>query len=148
MKINITKKEYVKLLDMFYIADWIMHAFCSEERVETKEYRDLEQKFFSHAKEFGVDDLVEKYPSEGEFYPARKFEDETPAMDFIDEYNEESFWDELIEQLARRDMIEKHGLDKMKSIFEDEDIFNELEDLKDKYAREFEENGIRRLRLS
>jgi hypothetical protein len=27
MKINITKKEYVKLLDFSYIVDWIMHVF-------------------------------------------------------------------------------------------------------------------------
>ena len=148
MKVNITKKEYEKLLDVFYIADWIMNGFYSEDRVETKVYRDLEQKFFSLAKEFGVDDLVELDREEGEFYPTRKFEEESVALEFIEEYEEESFWDELIERLAKRDFLEKHGPDVENIVLKDKDIQKELEDLKEKYTREFEENALNKLRLA
>ncbi|AGA68228.1 hypothetical protein Desdi_0701 [Desulfitobacterium dichloroeliminans LMG P-21439] len=147
MKINITKKEYIKLLDVFYIADWIMHAFYSEDKLETKVYRDLEQKFLSLAKEYGVDDLVEKENDEELYSPTRKFEDESLAMDFIEEFEKESFWDELIDQLSTRDLIEKHGSDAMRLVFEDEKINNEFEDLREKYSSEFEENGVKKLRL-
>lgn len=91
MKINITKKEYVKLLDVFYIADWILHGFDSDDREDTKEYRDLEQKFLNYAKDYGVDDLVNEDIEDGQFYPTRKFEDESPAMGFIKKYEENSF---------------------------------------------------------
>ncbi|HZK52740.1 MAG TPA: hypothetical protein VFC84_00850 [Desulfosporosinus sp.] len=148
MKINFTKKEYVKLLDVLYIADWIMNAFHSEERVETKEYKDLEQNLFRFAKTFGVDDLITLDSGGGEFMPTKEFEEESPALEFIEEYEVESFWDELIGQLAKRDLILKHGPQIMKLVFEDEDINRELETLEEKYAQEFKENGLSNLRLS
>ena len=49
MKIEITKKEYRALLDVFHIADWVLHSYKTEEGPETEEYRNLEQKFFSFA---------------------------------------------------------------------------------------------------
>ncbi len=147
MKVNITKKEYIKLLDVFYIADWIMHAFYSEERIDTKAYRELEQKFLSLAKEYGVDDLVEKENNEELYLPTRKFEQESLAMGFIEEYEKDSYWDELIDQLSTRDIIEKHGPDAIRKTFEDEEINNEFEDLREKYSNEFEVNGIKKLRL-
>lgn len=147
MKINITKKEYIKLLDVFYIADWIMHAFYCEDREDTKVYRDLEQRFLSLAKEYGVDDLVKKENNEKLYFPTRKFEEESLAKSFIKEYEDESFWDELIHQLSTRDLIEKHGPDAMRLVFKDEEINNEFEDLKMKYVNQFRENGTKKLRL-
>ena len=44
MKIEITKKEYRALLDVFHLADWVLHAYKTEEGPETEEYRALEQK--------------------------------------------------------------------------------------------------------
>jgi len=148
MKINITNKEYLILLDILYIADWIMHGFYTEDRVATKKYRDLEQKLFSLAKEFGADDLIKPDGKDGEFFATRKFEDESLALEYIEEYEEESFWDELIERLAERDLVHKYGPEIMKLIFEDEDIHDELENFKEKYAKEFEKNGLKNLRLS
>lgn len=146
MKINITKKEYEKLLDIFYIADWIMHAFYCDVRPETKEYRELEQRIFAYAKDYGLDDLIEE-DIDGGFSPTRKFEDESGAHDFIEEYEEETLWDELIERLARRDFIEKHGLEAMETVFNNEKMFNELECIKEKYSQEFEASGVQKLRI-
>jgi hypothetical protein len=147
VKINITKKEYHTLLDILYIADWIINAFAMDERVEAKEYRELEQKFFAFAKDFGADDLIELDHEDGQFYPSPKMDDETRAMKFINEFEEETLWDELIDRLALRDLVEQHGSEITKSILKDKKIFKELENLKDKYSKEFENHGIENLRL-
>jgi len=55
---------------------------------------------------------------------------------------------ELIERLAERDLVHKYGPEIMKLIFEAEDIHDELENFKEKYAKEFEKNGLKNLRLS
>ena len=54
MKINITKKEYELILNVFEIAEWMMNSYKVEEDSETKKYIDLQQKIFSYAKEFGL----------------------------------------------------------------------------------------------
>jgi len=59
MKINFTKSEYQILLDVIYMADWILHAHDTEDRSNTKEYSDLFQKLMSYAKDMGCEDLVD-----------------------------------------------------------------------------------------
>jgi hypothetical protein len=148
VKINITKKEYHNLLDILFMADWIINAFAEDDRPEAKEYRDLEQKFFSFAKEYGVDDLIELDTQDGQFYPTRKMEDKTRAMDFINEFEEETLWDELIERLAMRDLVEKHGSEITTSVYEDKNTFMKLQNLQDKYVKEFKNHGIKNLRIT
>ncbi len=58
MEINITKKEYETLLEMLEITDWILHAHKTDMPEETKPFRELEQKIFSLAKDFGYNHLV------------------------------------------------------------------------------------------
>ncbi len=58
-----TRKEYECLLDVLYIADWVMNAHKVEDAPKTEAYRKLEQKIFSYAKDMGFENLVE-YVSE------------------------------------------------------------------------------------
>lgn len=53
----------------------------------------------------------------------------------------------MTERLAIRDLVKKHGPESLKATFENEAMFNEFEDLKEKYALEFEEHGIEKLCL-
>ena len=41
--------------------------------------------------------------------PTRRYEDTCSAMEFIEEFENESFWDELIDRLAERDTIREVG---------------------------------------
>ena len=145
MKIEFNKEEYLKLLDMLNIADWVIHSFATEEGEDTKEYRELQAKVFSFAQEYGLDDLVEQF--EGSYEPTRKFEDESPAFDFIEEYEEEVFWDELIDRLTQRDMEKKHGDEWLEDIFENEELFREYQHKLLEYEDEFEKYGLARLKF-
>ncbi len=43
MKLNFSKKEYAALLEMLYMADWVLHAHSEEKGESTEEYRLLMQ---------------------------------------------------------------------------------------------------------
>jgi hypothetical protein len=111
MKIHFTKKEYRALLDIIQIADWVMHAHDIQEKHETAYYRELFQKFYSFAKEMGFEDLIEFAKENGEYYPTRKFEDESMADPLIQSFENKSFWDNLIDRLAERDALKEKQVD-------------------------------------
>jgi hypothetical protein len=145
MKVFISKKEYRKLLDILFIADWIMNASRDDEGEETKDYKELTQKFFSLAKDYGYDDLIEY--ENGEYWETRKFEVESPSLTYIREYEEEDFWDKLIDRLSERDLEEKYGSEILSEIYENEEIYYELEGFKQKYLDEFSIFGFKRLKI-
>jgi len=144
MKIDITKKEYRALLDIFHIADWVLHSYKMEEGPETEEYRNLEQKFFSFAQEMGFANLVEYDPELKKYFPTREYDETNVVMDAIVDYDNESFWEELMERLATRDLIVKEGKEKVMAM-DDEERLVKTEKLRDKYAAEFERHGISRI---
>jgi hypothetical protein len=144
MKIDITKKEYRALLDIFYIADWVLHSYKTEEGPETEEYRNLEQKFFSFAQEMGFANLVEYDSEMKEYFPTREYDETNVVMEAIVEYDNESFWEELMERLAMRDLILKEGKEKVMAMDDDKRLAK-MEELREKYAAEFERHGISRI---
>jgi hypothetical protein len=144
MKIEITKKEYRLLLDVFHIADWVLHSYKMEEGQETEEYRNLEQKFFSFAQEMGFANLVEYDPEMKQYFPTREYDETNVVMEAIVDYDNESFWEELMERLAMRDLILKEGKEKVLAMDDDKRLAK-TEKLRDKYAAEFERHGISRV---
>jgi hypothetical protein len=103
MKINFTKNEYRLLLDIAYLGQWMLQAYESDLSSEDDEYEMLVQKIYSFGKEMGFGDLVESSKKLNKFYPTRLYEDESGIHDKIDQYNDDTFWDELINRLAERD---------------------------------------------
>lgn len=143
---KLTKEEYQKLLDMVYIGDWVTTSDTSgEERPDTQEYTNAISKFLSYAKDYELEELVEHH--EDGFEVSRKFEDQSRAHNYINQYENEVFWDELVERLARRDMAAKHGKSVITRVYKDENLYNELKTIKQQYAKEFETNGLKNISL-
>ncbi|MFQ5930304.1 MAG: hypothetical protein ACE5MK_11445 [Acidobacteriota bacterium] len=141
MKINITKKEYLTLLEILEIADWVLHAHHTEERSETRKYREIEQKILSYAKDMGFENLV-SYDSQVErYFPTRKFEDTSPSMEFVREFENDSFWEELVDRLVERDLIRQVGEERLLSMAIGE-RFEREEPLEKRYADEFYNHGL------
>jgi len=67
----------------------------------------------------------------------------------VDEYDAEVFWNELVDQLARRDWYQKNpskiGKELEGKALEEAEAGIERE--KDKYDKEFEDRGVERLRI-
>jgi hypothetical protein len=57
-------------------------------------------------------------------------------MEFIEEYEEDTFWDELTNRLCMRDLIEKYG-ERALSEMDRHTRFEKEEELRVKYSAEF-----------
>jgi glutamine synthetase len=140
MKINFTKKEYHLLVTMIEIADWVLNAHHADDQPKTKEYKNLRNKILSYAREMGMGDCY--YQEEEEYFETKEHEENSDQMAFIEEYNENTFWDQLVNKLVDRDYEKKYGFD------DDVDIktrFERLMEFEEIYNNEINEFGIKNL---
>jgi len=144
MKIHFTKKEYRLLLDMIYISEWIMNSRTIDENEMSKPYGELEQKILSYARECGYENLITYAKEFKKYYPTAEYELDEKVMSFIDEFEEESFWEKLSSRLAQRDLIQKIGRLKFQEM-EPIDRMTEEDEIAEKYNEEFIENGVNNL---
>ncbi len=133
MQIELTEKEFRRLLDLVYIGNWILNSCREEDRFE--DYDLLEEKLFSLCPAHGMGALCELW--EGHIYPSRAFE-EGGIHEAIADYEDAVFYDILAEELARRDMS-----DEQISQNDTEELAERMEE----YFDEFEENGIDNVRI-
>jgi hypothetical protein len=145
MKIGLTNSECRRLIEMLFMAEWIMNAHKTEAPSPTDEYIQLEQKIYSLADRMGCQDLVEYDETLKEYFPTRLLED-GPAMQYIDEYNNDTFWDELLERLVRRDMVRMFGAERLARMTLEE-RWQAEDPVREKYATEFERKGIDRVEV-
>ena len=127
MKLELTTKQFRRLLDMAYIGNWILNSTRGDDRF--KDYDDVESLLFAKAREEGMGVLAEDW--QGEVVPSRAFA-EGGIHEAIMEYENNVFFDILAEDLARRDMEDA-------SI--DQNNYEELSSRIDAYIAEFEEHG-------
>ena len=127
MQIELTDKEFRRLLDMVYIGNWILNSCRENDRFQ--DYDDLEEKLFSLCPEHGMPTLTERW--RGHSYPSRAFE-EGGIHEAIADYEDAVFYDILAEELARRDMDAEQI---------SQDDTGELNERMEEYYSEFEKNG-------
>ena len=127
MKLELTRKQYRRLLDMVYIGNWILNSTRGDDRIP--DYDEVESLLFSKAGEEGMSVLAEVY--NGEVIPSRAFA-EGGIHEAIMDYEDNVFFDILAEDLARRDMDD---------VPIDDSNYEELASRIDAYIAEFEEHG-------
>jgi hypothetical protein len=147
MKVDISTQEYRDLLDVLSIADWVMMAHKTGQDSRIGPYEKLIQKFYSLAKDMGYDTLVEYDAREGRYHLTRTFEDTTRSWEFIDEFTEDTFWDELTHRMTERDMARQvGGYEKLRSLSRED--WSALEaPIHERYSEEFYQNGIERMAI-
>lgn len=146
MNVSLTQREYRLLLDLLLASDWVIHGHRREEPEEAEPYRMVIQKFLSLAKEAGLEDLVEIDQEHNQYRPTEKLERETSAWKLLDEYDDLLFWEELIVRLAERDVVHMPGKADIAEM-SGEDYDRLAAPLEEKYAGEFFEHGLDRLKL-
>ena len=127
MKLELTTKQFRRLLDMAYIGNWILNSTRGDDRFA--DYDEVESLLFAKAREQGMGVLAEDW--QGEVVPSRAFT-EGGIHEAIMEYENNVFFEILAEDLARRDMEDA-------SI--DENDYDELTRRIDDYMAEFEQHG-------
>ena len=133
MKLELTTKQFRRLLDMAYIGNWVLNSTRGDDRFT--DYDEVESILFAKAVEEGMPTLAEVY--EGEIIPSRAFA-EGGIHEAIIEYENNVFFDILAEDLARRDMEQENV---------DQNDTNELMDRMEEYMTEFEAHGTDNISL-
>ena len=127
MELELTQKQFRRLLDMVYIGNWILNSTRGEDRF--RDYDEVESLLFTKAIQAGMPTLAEI--CEGEIIPSRAFA-EGGIHEAIMEYENNVFFEILAEDLARRDMDDAPI---------DETNFDELAQRMEAYITEFEAHG-------
>lgn len=128
VNIELSDKEFRRMLDLIYIGNWILNSTRGEDRFE--DYDLLQEKLFALAGRSGMKSLVESYM--GHHFPSKAYE-EGGIHEAIADYEDAIFFDILAEELARRDL----GL-----VDSDPTDLTELTQRMDEYMAEFERNGL------
>ena len=99
MKIDLTEKQFRRLLDLVYVGNWVMNSTRGDDRI--REYDDVESTVFANCLSHGMVPLVEAY--QGELIPSRAFA-EGGIHEAIMAYEDVTFFEILAEELALRDL--------------------------------------------
>lgn len=133
MNIELSRKEFRRLLDMVYIGNWILNSARGEDRFE--DYDLIQEKLFSLCREQGMNALVESWG--GGALPSHAYE-EGGIHEAIADYEDAVFFNILAEELARRDL----GLENS-----DPEDFTQLQERMEEYMQEFERNGLNTINI-
>ena len=128
MNIELSKKEFRRLLDLVYIGNWILNSTRGNDRFE--DYDFLQEKLFALCRSNGMPSLIQSW--HGHVFPSRAYE-EGGIHEAIADYEDGVFFNILAEELARRDL----GLEST-----DPEDFSELQARMEEYMDEFEKNGL------
>ena len=131
MNIELSDKEFRRLLDLIYIGDWILNSTRGDDRFE--DYDLLQEKLFALCPRAGMRSLAESW--QGHVFPSKAYT-EGGIHEAIADYEDAVFFDILAEELARRDMLEENV---------NQEDMNELTARMNDYMDEFEKNGVDRL---
>ena len=127
MELQLTQKQFRRLLDLVYIGNWVLNSTRGDDRI--REYDDVESAVFANCLSQGMVKLVESY--QGELIPSRTFA-EGGIHEAILAYEDTMFFEILAQELALRDM---------ESDAPTPENYEELRERMDTYLGEFELHG-------
>jgi len=144
MKVSFTQKEFSRLLELVHLGLYVTGARPDDPATMTERYAAIAQKTFGLAEVFGCADLVEADVN-GQFFPNEKLT-EGKALEELDGFIDDVFWTELAGRLAARDLRAELGAKKLDEELTEADE-TRLDEIEDKYWREFETHGVEHLVL-
>jgi len=136
-------EQYERLMKLAYCGNWLINSHRDN---PLKPYEEIEQIILRKAKDAGLTKYLDPDEVDGEIFTNRAFEEETDIQRFIEEYDDETFWQELIDRLARRDVIAEHGLPLIEKMGWRERAEKEHPFIQ-KYEKEFSEHGLDHIHL-
>ena len=142
MKASFTTRDYARILELVHLGLWTTGARPDEPESLAGRYAEVAQKLFGLATTFGCADLVEE-DGEGVWRASEKLT-EGPAREKLDQFLDDTFWTELVQRLAERDLRAELGAAKPSDPLSEEEN-SRLTALEDGYRKEFEQRGVDRL---
>ena len=128
MQIELTNKEFRRLLDLVYIGNWVLNSTHGNDRFA--DYDNLESKIFAYSPALSE-------PWNGTIVPSRAYA-EGGIHEAIAYYEDNVFYEILAEELSRRDMDYPEI---------NEENYDEIMDRMQQYMEVFQISGVDRLVL-
>ena len=128
MNIELTNREFRRLLDLVYIGNWVLNSTRGNDRFQ--DYDDLESKIFALSPALSE-------PWNGTIIPSRAYA-EGGIHEAIAYYEDNVFYEILAEELSRRDMDYPEIT---------EDNYEEIMGRMQQYMEVFQISGVDRLIL-
>lgn len=143
MKINLTKKQYEILTQSLYLGNWMAnaHRVGIKDDPYADEFNEINDYIFSFAEQFG---FPKNY--EAGFESFEESPRQTYLHNFIDEYDEATFWGELSDRLGERDFLRKYSQEERIKM-DQEEHFEKLMSCIIEWENEIDEHGIERIEV-
>lgn len=139
VSLKLTKAEYQLLLKHVYIANWILTA-TKENRDKTIE--EFNQKILKFVKTNQIEERIEKDKKQNMYFVNDDLEN--LYLEEIEEYNEDIFIEELIDQLTKKELVKTYSEEELSHM--NESKFNKVFDaIQEKYTAEIEANGMKNI---
>lgn len=139
VKLELSDTQYRKLIELAYLGEWMVNAQHDTE-FQDDAATAIVQKLLAAPGIAGVDRDEETH----EFFMESAWT-ERLFDEYILDYDDHTFWDELTERLAQRDLARERG-SSPEDINREDDLL-ELRPHEERYRRELEEHGLDRLEL-
>jgi hypothetical protein len=140
--IELSEEQYKNLLKLVYLGEWVSQSYAEE---PSEEILDTVENIYKLSKDTDAENSVEYDKEIGRHFPTAEFEEE--MLDYIDDYDDNVFWDELVDRMSEKELLDKFGEEKVEKM-SFEDRIEEESSFIEKYENEFAENGIERLKIS
>lgn len=141
IEVRFTEDQFERLLKLVSTATLVINAYRED---VLDEFSDIVQYLYSKAEDEGLEDLYEYEEETGEFVPSKEVEEE--IFEYLHDYNEETFWRTLCTSLAIRDLEKELGKGEVEKMDFNKKI-KRITPIFEKYAEEFERNGVENLIL-
>ena len=141
MQVHLEPEEYRKLIELAYLGEWLINAHHDTDFQDDSAGAALQRLLETGREEV---DGIERDAETGEYFMQADWVEQLYDQ-YIMDYDDHVFWDELTERLAARDLARSRGVSP-DDVNRDDDIL-ELRPLEDVYRRELEEHGIEHLEL-
>lgn len=139
--IELNKEEYLKLAQLVYMGEWMVNSH----RVDPIGlYEKLIDKINEKSARFEMGNLIYKEKLSDRYVVTDEFE--SYLDEYIEDYDHEVFWDELIYRMSDRDMVAMVGAQRLDVMSASERMALQLP-LIEKYQKDFDEWGVDHLVL-
>ncbi|WP_281659277.1 hypothetical protein [Halobacillus sp. Cin3] len=138
VKLDLTQDQYEKLVEAVFLGTWMVNSTKME---LDEQFEDVREAVLSKYKEGGLEDKITHHEQLG--VHDLDVDYESRLMDtHVEEYDEFSFWDKLVEKLSEKELTNIYGPlgDKLT-----EEQMEKRMEIEEEIGRKLEETGVTHL---
>ena len=115
MDIKLSKKQFKSLLELTHLGNSIVNSRKEPDFIDHK-YEDLASLIYSHAPEAGLEEYVEYSKNSKAWTASNYLYQESDAAKMLEQYNEATYWNSLVERFAFKAFLNKYSAEKIKKM--------------------------------